>query len=149
MVNDQNFKSIIVLDKDPLVKDPTEVKVSTVPKTGSEPPKPVSLEIYTSNETKGITYLVLWSPSVFVQTLGEMCLDMEMMHLYEHFVLSGSNLLSQYWRDACEGHENRKEGNIWNNGSFAIITKEYKNQVLSSEHAVAAGDVFCSYLQWL
>ncbi len=29
---------------------------------------------------------------------------------------------------------------------FAIIMKEYKNQVLSGEHAVAAGDVFCSYL---
>ncbi len=55
-----NFKSIIVLNKDPLVKDPKVTKVSTVPKsTSTEPTKLISLEIYTDDETKGIEYLVL------------------------------------------------------------------------------------------
>ncbi len=69
-----------------------------------------------------------------------------MIHLYKHFVLRGSVLLSEYWREACTEHKTQKEGNTWSDGLFAIIMKEYKNQVLSSEHAVATGDVFCSYL---
>ncbi len=44
-------------------------------------------------------------------------------------------------------HKNQKEGNVWSVGLFAIIMREYKNRVSSSEHAVAAGDVLCSYLQ--
>ena len=96
MANYQNFKSVILLEEDPLVKDPTVTKVSAVPKsTGAEPTKLVSLEIYTDDETKRIEYLVLRCLSVFVQTLGEMCLDMEMIHLYKHFVLCGSVLLSE------------------------------------------------------
>ncbi len=60
MANYQNFKSIIVLDHNPLVKDPPVTKISAVPKsTGAEPTKPVSLEIFTDNETKGIKYSVL------------------------------------------------------------------------------------------
>ncbi len=97
MANYQNFRSVILLEEDPLVKDPTITKVSTIPKsTGAEPLKPVSLEIFTNKETKGIEYLVLQCPSVFVQTLGEMCLDTEMIRLYEHFILHGSILLSKY-----------------------------------------------------
>ncbi len=60
IANYQSFRSIILLKEDPLVKDPTVTKVSTVPKsTGAEPTKPVSLKIYTDNKTKGIEYLVL------------------------------------------------------------------------------------------
>ncbi len=60
MANYQNFKSVILLDEDPLVKEPTIAKISAIPKsTGAEPAKPVSLEIYTNNETKGIEYSVL------------------------------------------------------------------------------------------
>ncbi len=76
-----------------------------------------------------------------------MCLDVEMICLYKHFVLRGSVLLSEYWREACTEHKNCKEGNTWSDGSFAIVMIEYKNRVLSDKHAVAAGDVFCSYLQ--
>ncbi len=72
---------------------------------------------------------------------------MEMIRLYEHFVLRGSVLLSEYWRGACMEHKTQKKGNTWSDGLFAIIMKEYKNRVLSSEHAVATGDVFCSYLR--
>ncbi len=105
MANYQNFKSVIVLNKDPLIKDPTVTKISAIPKsTGAEPTKPVSLEIYTDNKTKGIEYSVLRCPSVFTQTLGEMCKDREMIHLYKHFVLHGSVLLSEYWREACTEH---------------------------------------------
>ncbi len=60
MANYRNFTSIIVLDKDPLVKDPTVTKVSAVPKsTGAEIVKLASLEIDTDNKTKGIEYSVL------------------------------------------------------------------------------------------
>ncbi len=66
LANYQNFTSVIVLDKDPLVKDPIVTKVSAMPKsTGAETLKPVSLEIYTDNETKGIKYSVLQCPSIF------------------------------------------------------------------------------------
>ncbi len=96
MVNYQDFKSIILLEEDPLVKDPTVTKVSAVPKsTGAEPTKPVSLEIYTNDETKGIEYLVLQCPYVFTQTIGEMCSDTKMIRLYKHYVLCGSVLLSE------------------------------------------------------
>ncbi len=55
MANYQNFRSIILLKEDPLVKDPTVTKVSAVPKsTGTEPTKLVSLEIYTYDKTKGL-----------------------------------------------------------------------------------------------
>ncbi len=60
MANYGNFRSVILLEEDPLMKDPTVTKVSAVPKsTGAEPTKPVSLEIYTNNKTKGIEYSVL------------------------------------------------------------------------------------------
>ncbi len=124
----QNFGSVILLKEDPLVTDPTVTKVSAVPKgTGAESTKPVSLEIYTNNETKGIEYSVLRCPSVFVQTLGEMCSDSEMIRLYKHFVLRGSVLLSEYWSEARTEYKNRKEGDTWSDGSFALIMKEYKN----------------------
>ncbi len=75
MANYHNFRSVIVLKKDPLVKGPTVTKVSAVPKSTSvETVKPVSLDIYTDNKTKGIQYSGLQCPSVFTQTLGEMCL---------------------------------------------------------------------------
>ncbi len=56
--------------------------------------------------------------------------------------------MSEYWREACEHHENWKEGNIWNDVLFAIIMREYKKGVLAGEHAVASEDIFCSYLWW-
>ncbi len=60
MADYQNFRSNIVLDKDPFIKDPTATKVSPIPKsTGAETVKLISLEIYTNNDTKGIEYLVL------------------------------------------------------------------------------------------
>ncbi len=143
-----NYSLLSMLNEDPLLKDPTLTKVSTIPKsTGADPARLDSLEIYTDNETKGIEYSVLCCPSVFTQTLGGMCLDTEMMRPYKHFVLHGSILLSEYWREACSEHKHQKEGNIWFDGSFTIIMKEFKNQVLSSEHAAAAGDAFCINLQ--
>ncbi len=57
----------------------------------------------------------------------EMCSDMEMIRLYEHFVLRGSVLLSEYWREACMEHKTQKKGNTWSDGSFAIIMKDFKN----------------------
>ncbi len=117
MANYQNFKSPIVLEEDPQVKEPTITKVSVVPKsTGTDTPKPVSLQIYTDNESKGKEYSVLLCPTVFLQTIGELCSDTEKMRLYEHFVLRGSTLLSEYWSEACAEHKDRKEGNAWNNG---------------------------------
>ncbi len=110
------------------MKDPTVTKISAIPKsTSAESKKPVSLEIYTNDETKGIKYSVLRCLSVFVQTLGEMYSDTEMIHLYKHFILRGSILLSEYWREACTEHKTQKEGNTWSDRSFAIIMKEYKN----------------------
>ncbi len=136
MANNRNFKCFIVLDEDPFIKDPTVTKTSAVQKsTSAHFVKHVSQEIYT-NKTKGIKYLVLQCLSEFTQKLGEMCLDTEMIHLYEHFVLCGSILLSEYWREACTEFKDCKEGNIWSNGLFVIIMKECKNRVLSGEHAV-------------
>ncbi len=127
-----------------LMKTPTVTKVFAIPKsTSTETVKLVSLEIYTADKTKGIEYSMLRCPSVFTQTLGEMCSDTEMIRFYEHFVLHRSVLLSEYWREACAKHKNQKEGNVWSD----IIMQEYKNWVLSGKHAVAAGDVFYSYLQ--
>ncbi len=144
MENYWNFKSVIVLNKAPLVKDPTVTKVSVVLKSnGTDPLKLVSLEIYTNNRTKGIEYLVLQMP---IQTFGQMCLDTKMVGIYEHFVLCRGVLLSEYWREACADHKNWKEGNVWSNEVFAIIMREFKNRVLFGEHAVAAGYVFHSYL---
>ncbi len=55
MANYQNFKYVIVLNEEPLVKDPTVTKVSAIPKSdGTDQTKLVCLEIYTNNETKGI-----------------------------------------------------------------------------------------------
>ncbi len=78
-------------------------------------------QIDTDNEMKGIKYLVLRCPSVFTQILGEMCLDTKMVHLYEHFILHGRFLLSEYWREACAENKNRKEGKVWSYGLFPII----------------------------
>ncbi len=125
MANCCNFKSVIVLNEDPLVNDPTVTKVSAIP--NAETAKPVSLKIYTNNEIKGIEYFMLQCPSVFTQTLGELCWDTEMIHLYKHFFLRGSVLLSEYWREACAEHKDRKEGNTWSDGLFVIVMKEYKN----------------------
>ncbi len=77
-----------------------------------------------------------------------MCLDMEMIHLYEYFVLHGTILLSSYWTQAT--NDNNKEfdspDNTRKKGAFAKIMKTYKNKVISGENAVNAGDVFCSFL---
>ncbi len=55
MANYQNFKSIIVLNTDPLIKDPTITKVSAVPKSAcNDPTKPLCLDIYSHNKIKGL-----------------------------------------------------------------------------------------------
>ncbi len=142
MSNYQIFRSVILLEEDPLVKDPTVTKISAVPKsTGAESTKPVSLEIYTDNETKGIEYSVLRCPSVFVQTVGEMCSDTEMIRLYEHFVLRGSVLLSTYWGEAFVMLDNKKEvGCTWQE-AFVSIMKEYNNPTLSGKHSITNRNV--------
>ena len=148
MANYRNFRLEILLEEDTQVKDPQITKVSAVPKsTGAEPGKPVNVEIYADDETRGLEYSVLRCPSVFNQTLGELCSDTEKFCLYEHFVLRGSTLLSEYWNEACSENKDRKEGETWSDGSFAIVMKEYKNRVLSGENGVAAGDVFRSFLR--
>ncbi len=38
--------------------------------------------------------------SCFVQSLTNICLDAEMVYLYENFVLLSSSILSMYWRMA-------------------------------------------------
>ncbi len=114
MANYQNIKPVIMLDKDPLVKEAKTVKVSALLKSIVKDAKNlVSLEVYANNETKGVKYLVLTCPTVFVQTLGDMCLDTKIVRLYEHCVLRRSNLLSTYWREACAKNSDKKTGNIW------------------------------------
>ncbi len=75
-----------VLDKDLLVKEPKTVKVSAIPmSTGTDASKLVSLEVYADNKKRGVQYLVLTCPTVFVQTLGKMSLDTELVCLLVFF----------------------------------------------------------------
>ncbi len=128
MANYQNIKSAIVLHKDPLIKEPKTVKVSAVPKsTGADATKPINLEVYANDETKRVMYLVLTCLTVFIQTSGKMFSHTKMVCLHEHFVLHGCDLLSTYWRKACTKNNDNKTGGIQNNGSFALIMKEFKN----------------------
>ncbi len=48
--------------------------------------------------------MVLKFPTVFTQTLKDMCADIEMIHLYEYFVLCGTILLSSYWEQATNNN---------------------------------------------
>ncbi len=70
----------------------------------------------------------------------------EMVHHYGRFVLCWSILLSPYWKEACAIHDDNKVFDTWNKCLFALIMKEYNNRVLSGEHTVTVGDVFCNYL---
>ncbi len=148
MANHWNIKSIIVLNKDPLVKEAKVVKVSAIPKsTGADTTRPICLEAYADNEIKGVNYSVLTCPTVFVQTFQEMCLDTDIVCLYKHFILRGSNLLSMYWREAYTKTSDKKTGKVWDKGTFASIMKEYMNWVLSINHDVVTRGIFHSYLQ--
>ncbi len=110
--------------------------------------KPASLKVYTNNKKYGVKYLVLPCPTIFIQTLNDMCLDTEMVHLYNYFVPSRSILISTYWKEACAMNKDKLEADdTWKEGAFALTMKEYKNCVLSSKHSVATRDVVCSYLQ--
>ncbi len=72
-----------------------------------------------------------------------------MIHLYEYFVLCGTNLLSFYWRQATNDKidEFDSANNTWNKGDFAKIMTTNENKTLSREIVVAAEDVFYSFLQ--
>ncbi len=51
-----------------------------------------------------------------------------MVHLYEHFVLCSSVLLSIYWIEASVMHDNKtKVDGTWKEGAFVSLMKEYKN----------------------
>lgn len=90
MVNNQNFKfsnfikNSIMVEIFPFQKRMTRVQ-KTNP-TGS----------FENNEKHGVEYLVLKCATVFVETLNSMFLDAKMLHLYKHFVLHKSSLLSSY-----------------------------------------------------
>ncbi len=148
MANYNIFKSLIVLKETPLVNNPITMKVSAILKgEGTNSKMPASLEVFADNEKHGVKYSVLKCPTVFVQTLNEMCLDMEMIYLYEHFVLCMPFLLSLLWTEVHSNNNDECEADIiWREGAFAIILRFYKNKVLSGKHAVTAGDVFFSYL---
>ncbi len=52
-----NFKSKIVVDKDPLVKDAKTVKVTILPiSTSADPNKPANLKVYTDEEKISVKY---------------------------------------------------------------------------------------------
>ncbi len=125
MANYQTIKSDIVLNECPLVKEPKTVKVSAIPtSTSTDVTKPVCVQVHANNQTKGVKYMVLTCPTVFVQTLGKMCSGTEPVCPYEHIVLCGSNLLSKYLSEAWTKNVENKTGHIWNNGAFALIMKE-------------------------
>ncbi len=148
MANYCNFKSLIVL-KENIVNDPITIKVSAIPKgDGTDNKKPETLEVFADNEKHGVEYLVLKYPEVFTQTLNDMCLDTDMIHLHEYFVLCGTILLSSYWGHATNDYIDAFDSahNTWKKGAFAKIMKTYKNTVLSVENAVANGGVFCFFL---
>ncbi len=147
MANYWKFKSTIVLKESPLVK-------------GNQNSKILCHAIRQRHRCKKTGWL--WSLHGQWKTrnwilganipggifLNDMCLDAEMVHLYEHFVLCKSILLSMYWREACAFHydENDLEG-TWNARAFVFIMKEYKNQVHSSENSVATRDFLQTYFQ--
>lgn len=81
-----------------------------------------TLKVFANDQKHGVKYLVPKCPTVFVQTLDNMCLDAEMVHLYKYFVLCGSSLLSTYWREACNNNDNEKEANsVLKDRAFASI----------------------------
>ncbi len=57
-------------------------------------------------------------------------------------------MLYSYWGQATNDSVDEFDStdNTWKKGAFAKIIKTYKNEVLSGENAVAAGDVFHSFL---
>ncbi len=53
------------------------------------------------NKTANLEIFVDDESTVFIQTLNEMCSDMEMICGYENYVLRRISLLSSYWIEAC------------------------------------------------
>ncbi len=83
---------------------------------------PASLEVFADNEKHGVKYSVLKCPTVFVQTLNEMCLDMEMIYLYEHFVLCMTFLLSLLWTEVHSNNIDECEVDIiWSCNNIKIL----------------------------
>ncbi len=78
---------------------------------------------------------------LFVQTLNYMCFGAEIVHLYKHFNLCGSILLSTYWGEAFVMLDNKKEvGCTWQE-AFVSIMKEYNNPTLSGKHSITNRNV--------
>ncbi len=104
--------------------------------------------VFAGNDKHGVKYSVLKCPTVFTQTLNDLCSDMEKICLYKYFVLHEMTLLSFYWEQATMDNINEFNSvdNTWIEGAFAKIIKTYKNKVFSGENTVAAGDVFCAVL---
>ncbi len=72
------------------MNNPITTKVSAISKgEGTDTKKPASLEVFADDEKYGFKYSLNKCLAVFVQTLNKMCLDTEMISLYEHFVLCG------------------------------------------------------------
>ncbi len=148
MANYHNCTPIIL--KENIVTNPITIKVSAISKGGSTTnQKPATLEVFAYDEKHGVEYSVLKCLTVFTQTFNDMCSDMEMICLYKYFVLHGTILLSSHWGRANNGKidEFDSADSTWKKGAFAKIMKTYKNKVLSRGNAVAAGDVFCTFLQ--
>ncbi len=146
MVNNWVFKPLIVLKEGPLVNNLITFWVSSVPSWGgTDAKKPASLEVFAANDKHKVEWMVLKCQPDFIQTL-KTCVDMGMVCLYEHFVLPGTSLLSLHLTDACGNINNEcKADGCWKERVFAKIIQSSKNEVLSGEHTVIAGDVFSSY----
>ncbi len=87
-------------------------------------------------------------PGCIHSNFKDMCLDTEMICLYEYFVLHGTILLNSHWGQANNHNidEFDSANNTSNKVAFANILKTYKNKVLSRENDVTAVEVFCSFL---
>ncbi len=86
---------------------------------------------------------MLKRPTVFTQTLHDMCLDIKMACLYKHLVLHGSPLWSSYWKEACAMYDYKNDyTSTWNSSAIIRTMKIYENTVFSRKAKVAARDVF-------
>ncbi len=78
--------------------------------------------------------------------LSDMCMDADMVCLYEDVFLHRSVQLQSYWRQACAKHNEKRTDDTWRDGAFATIMNEYKICALSGEHPIATRDIICTYL---
>ncbi len=109
---------------------------------------PAGQEVYTDNKKQCQVLGANMPHSIYPNPQWYVFGQRDDLSLWTLCTLQKCLLLSMYWREACEIHENKKDavGNTWQENAFALIMKEYKNWVLSGKYSVAVLKAFGGFM---